>query len=327
MARLDQVTSGDVGEFVRTVETRLRELLAEGDDHAPEGRRVLTAATRHLTLAPAAKRARPQLVHHFGTLLDVSSDSRCAIAIAAELVHTASLLHDDVIDEGTERRDRPTVNRKWDNISAVLSGDALLCAALKRLQRFTPAVTALAVDVVDEMTESIMHEVRSRHRIDLAPRDWEVIAGGKTGSLFGFCGAAPALVADRRGDADRLEACGRHLGLAFQLADDLKDVLSQESGKDRYADIRNGNPSYPLIRAVDDDPSVGEDLEAFWDGHDDAPSIAELGTAIAATDALEATRRRIRREVDNALEALGTDSDRPGGRQIAGWANTLCETI
>jgi len=321
-------TGTDVGEFVGTVERRLRELLAGADgEDPPEGTRVLGEAIRHVTMADAAKRARPQLVYHFGALLDLSREDRRELAVAAELVHTASLLHDDVIDEGTERRERETVNRKWNNISAVLSGDALLCGALQQLEGFPPSVTARAVDVVDEMTRSIMHEVRCRGRTDLTRRDWVVVAGGKTGSLFGWCGTAPALAAGEQTEADRLATCGRHLGLAFQLADDRSDLLWDDSGKDRYADIRNANPSYPIIAAIDDDPAIARRLEAYWTEADPAPEPAAIGDAVAATGALEETRGRIRDEVDRALAALGPDTERPGGRQIVGWARTLCEGI
>ena len=313
--------------FVGNIEVRLRDLLGVDEKKVADGGRILADATRHLTLASAAKRARPRLVYHFGTALGVSDDDMIDIAIAAELVHTASLLHDDVVDAGTERRQRPTVNTQWDNITAVLAGDSLLCSALQRIARFEPSMTASAVQVVAEMTDSIMHEVKSRHCTDLEREDWWTIAEGKTGALFGWCGSAPAVAAAEPSLAERFDACGRHLGVAFQMADDLKDIVEFDAGKDRYADIRNGNPSFPLICAIGGKPAIGEKLVALWEEAEGAPAAAEIAEDVLSTDAVDETRRIIRREVDTAMDALGDFADRNGGRWIAFWAEELCEAI
>jgi octaprenyl-diphosphate synthase len=316
-----------VQTFVGRVESRLQELTADSGDSEYRGAHILSEASSYLTMAPSAKRARPRLVYHFGRALDRPGDELVALAVAAEFVHTASLLHDDVVDAGSERRDRPTVNVRWNNITAVLSGDALLCAALEQLERMPPAITARAVDVVSEMTRSIMHEVDARRRTDLDWRDWEIVAEGKTGALFGWCGLAAALAADRPELVDRFDTCGRRLGIAFQLADDIKDLIDFDSGKDRFADIRNGNPSYPLIRAIEEDAEIARSLQALWEEDPQAPTAAEIAEAIHATDALGETRRLVRAEVDRALEALGQFVERPGGRRIAGWAHQLCEAV
>lgn len=282
-------------------------------------------------MAPAAKRARPQLVFHFGRCVGVDSSQLVHFAVAAELVHTASLLHDDVVDEGTERRNRPTVNERWNDVTAVLAGDALLCSALVELRKSVRPVTDRAVDVVSEMTRSILHEIDSRRRVDVTRRDWEFVAAGKTGALFGWCGAAPALHTGAPEAADRLAECGRRLGIAFQLADDLLDLMPQGSGKDAYADIKNGHISYPLVCAVDEDPSIADHLEVYWnerpkaDGAEwAAPDIAER---IRETSAISETRGRIRSEVDRALAALGTYAERPGGEAVADWAQRLCARV
>ena len=316
-----------VEEFVVGVETRLGELLEQTPEVQLRGGEIIAEASRHLTLASAAKRARPRLVYHFGRALSSSVDELVDIAAAAELVHTASLLHDDVIDAGEERRERSTVNTQWDNITAVLSGDALLCEALERLAGYPTSLTRTAVGVVAEMTRGIMHEVTARRRVDLTREDWWSVASGKTGALFGWCGSAVAQLMGAQELVERFESCGRRLGVAFQLADDLKDLIPYDSGKDRWADIRNGNPSYPLICAVDEAPEIGRSLQAHWEDERGAQSADEIGEAVVETSAVEQTRRLVAREVDGALSALGEYAEEPGGRRIALWARRLCEEV
>lgn len=329
---LQQLDEPALRDFVYRVEQRLEEVVEDERDTAG-GDRIRSGA-RHLGLAPAAKRARPRLVYHFGRLTHVSVPRLVPIAVAAELVHTASLLHDDVVDAGTERRNRETVNVRWDNITAVLTGDAMLCHALTILRPFPEAARNRAVDVVAEMTRSILHEVTSRGKTDLARSDWEEIAEGKTGALFGWCGAAPALTGDYADLADRLDTCGRRLGIAFQLADDLKDLVDIDAGKDPFADLRNGHPSYPVICALDEDATLHEDLEHLWadleatDGSaSGTPSVESIASRILETDAIDETRDRVRREVDRALEALGDHTETAGGAQIVEWAERLCANI
>jgi len=319
-------------DFVGRVEERLEATIDDTSETA--GGERLRESSRHLTLAPAAKRARPRLTFHFGRLVELSVDRTVPLAAAAELVHTASLLHDDVVDAGTERRERETVNTRWNNVTAVLTGDALLCNALVELRDYTAAISDRAVDVVYEMSRSILHEVTARNRTDVSRDDWRHIAEGKTGALFGWCSAAPALETGREELADRLDTCGRRLGLAFQLADDLKDLTDFESGKDRYADIRNGNPSYPLVCAVDETPEIGEMLRAYWraEADSDASDAAvvrpeTIAERVHSTDAIFETRNRIEREVDRALVALGDQAERPGGERIADWARRLCAAV
>lgn len=330
---LQKLEEPGLQDFVVRVEERLEDIIEQGSE--TEGGDRIRAGSRHLGLAPAAKRARPLLAFHFGRLSGLTAERVVPLAAAAELVHTASLLHDDVVDAGTERRNRTTVNTRWNNVTAVLTGDALLCSALVELRDYSAEISNRAVDVVAEMTRSILHEVTARHRTDISRDDWRHIAEGKTGALFGWCGAAPAIDRDAGEFAEQFDACGRRLGLAFQLADDLKDLIDFESGKDQFADIRNGNPSYPLICAVDERPEIGRELEELWET-DDSDGAAGSGSsrtpegiaeAILETDALDETRSRIEHEVDRALEALGDQANRPGGTQIATWAEQLCAAI
>src|SRR5690349_5575964 len=112
---------------------------------------LLQAAGAHLVLAPGAKRIRPWLVAFLGAQWDLPAESLVELAVASELIHTASLLHDDVVDSGALRRGRPTVNACWGNKVAVLGGDWTLTSAFRALWRYPQALTVYAVEVVSEM--------------------------------------------------------------------------------------------------------------------------------------------------------------------------------
>lgn len=312
-------------DFLTRFEFRLRAALDEPEEKDERGR-VLLEASRHLAIADAAKRMRPLLVDYFGAALGVPENTRLAIATAAELIHTASLLHDDVIDEGTERRGRPTANVQWKNSVAVLGGDLLLCIALEQLQELPRQVTADAVSLVAEMTRAAMIEVQARQEGRWSLADWEQIAEGKTGSLLAWCGVAPAMACEDAERAERFGKCGRQLGMAFQMTDDLLDLVGSRSeiGKNRFADLRHRNPSFVVGLARRRDLTIRSAIDEIWA----QPSVSstqleEIAAAIIAMEIPAQTLERIEFHLDTAMESLGEFSRRSGGEEIAAWAEQL----
>jgi octaprenyl-diphosphate synthase len=333
-----QLSSRDVN-FVDAVERRLRYSLqpqSESQTQASSADRILSEASQHLSLAQAAKRARPRLLLYFaravgGKEIDgQSSEALVDTAVVAELIHTASLMHDDVIDEASMRRGRDSVNARWNNCVAVLGGDAMLCTGLQLLEPYGMSLMQRALEVVAQMTRGVVLEVQSRKQTDVTEETWRAIADGKTGILFGWCGWAPAELAGKPDVAERFRRCGHHLGVAFQIADDLKDLTGADKGKHRYADIRTGTPAFPLVWATRRSELVRERLTELWARSEEANN-AELsdeevhaaGALILESGALEATQEALRVEIDAALEALGEYAEREGGREIAGFAMQL----
>lgn len=286
---------------------------------------ILMEAARYLCGGTGAKRMRPQLVDHFGSLMDIAPAARVKIAVAGELIHAASLMHDDVVDEGTMRRGRPTVNVQWKNSVAVLSGDLMLCLALQELSPLGHRVSMRAVDVVASMTWAAMAEVESRGDVGLDTRRWQAIAEGKTGALLAWCAMAPALIAGRDDVAERFALCGHHLGVAFQLADDLWDMLGVQTGKDRFADLRNRNPAYPIAVALEKSEAFREGLANFWGENEEMndETLAEMGKWLLGLGVHLDTMAACEREIYLALEALGSYSEVAGGVHIARWAREL----
>lgn len=316
----------DLSTFLERFEIQLREALNQDLPKGLEESRMLDDAGAYLSTSPGAKRARPRLVYHFGTAIGAPQEALLDIAVAGEFIHAASLLHDDVVDEGTLRRGRPTVNAKWNNATAVLGGDVMLCTSIRTLANLPRPITNEAVEVVAIMSRAAILEVESRGNAHLPIDTWKAIAQGKTGVLFGWCGRSPARLIDDANAMERFKTCGEHLGMAFQMADDLKDITSGDSGKNRFADIVNRNPSYPLLFAAARDATIKQALQDLWQ----KPSISnteadQMGQRVLATGASTATQEAMLQHVDLAFEALGPYRDQDGGREVVQWAQALCQ--
>lgn len=321
---MNYATSMDQSDlaFLQRVEARLESALPErGRDASPSA--VLDLAARHLVF-PGGKRGRPQLARHFGTLVGAPEDGLVDLATSAELIHSASLLHDDVVDEGTLRRGKPTANVLFGNTAAVLAGDLVLATALELLEPHPPKLAALAVRTVSEMTRATIAEVQARGDASLPLPAWREIAVGKTGVLFAFCGAGAALLANAADRAPRFDRAGRHLGVLFQLADDLADLTDQAGGKDRFADLKNRNPSHALLSAFERAPALGRAVRRAWSaGSPDAQTVARLGAEVLAAGGAAATLEAMREEDARLREALGADGLRPGGSELLGFSQAL----
>lgn len=303
---------------------RLEAKLAQSLEEA--GPPPLRDAASLLCLGPGAKRARPRLVFAFGEAVGAQEDDLIDAALAAELIHSASLLHDDVIDEGTVRRSRPTANAAFGNHTAVLAGDLLLSLALGALRGRGEAVTNAAVEVVGAMTIAAIREVEARGQTDLSIAKWRAIALGKTGALFGFCGRVPALLVGDPGAAKRLQEVGERLGIAFQMADDLQD-LDPTRGKDAGADLRQRNPSLLLVTACARSAAFRRRLAEAWHRADalEEEEVRAFSREVEEVGAPAAVFQRLEAEVEAAVSALGPLRGRPGVIDVEAWARRLLD--
>jgi octaprenyl-diphosphate synthase len=314
----------DLSAFLGDVE---KSLLASLVDRAPgdEARGdTLMGAARHLCIGSGGKRARPMMVRLFADACGAPLTHLVDLGVCAELIHSASLLHDDVVDAGMFRRGRPTVNARWGNIVAVMSGDLLLTIALGKLARINTAVTQEAVATVSEMTRAAIAEVEVRGEVNLPLDRLRYIAEGKTGALFGWCGAAAALLANDSEAKARFSAFGRRLGVAFQIADDIRDITGLDRGKPQYADLQSRTPSLPILLAARHDQALCRRLKESWAFAAMTPDrVSELGTAVLCSGAIEGAIERMNVEIEGAVDALGAYSSSQGGAELVGWAHRL----
>lgn len=316
-------------DFLHDVERNLSaSLVAPGDDKVEAKSDLLSGAARHLCIGAGGKRARPILVKIFGSACGAPVEALVELGVAAELIHSASLLHDDVVDSGMFRRGRPTVNARWGNIVAVMTGDILLTTALAKLSAFPKSVTQQAIATVAEMTRAAIAEVEAREDLELSVERLRWIAEGKTGSLFGWCGTAAALVAENPVAASHFDAFGRRIGVAFQIADDVRDLAGTDPGKPRFADIMCRTPSLPILLAAQRDAGFRRRLKDAWAFSAMTPTrVNELGLEVLASGAVEEAISRMGTEIDAAVEALGPYAESEDGARLVAWARALADGL
>lgn len=315
-------------EFMEAVENRLQRMFNEDLPPGANDPEILIEAARYLCLSDNAKRFRPQLSFLFGQAVGTPGWEMVDIGVAAELIHAASLLHDDIVDESSLRRGSPTVNYKWGNKVAVLTGDLVLSLAFFLLKSYPHQIICEATDVVTAMSRAAMVEVEVRGSLEYQIQRWRMVALGKTGMLFAWPGRSAGHIAQNEDAVERFTKCGEHLGVAFQMADDYRDIAGSDPGKERFADIKNRNPSFPILRAVESCESLRKKLEKCWGQSEITTAEAtQLGHDVLETKAMDISREALQKEVAAAIDALGPYGSRPGGTDIVRWAEFLLSTL
>jgi octaprenyl-diphosphate synthase len=262
-------------------------------------------------IAGGGKRMRPMLTLASAALLDYSGPRHHRLAAAVEFIHTATLLHDDVVDGSGLRRGRRTANVIWGNPASVLVGDFLFSRAfelmvedgsLRVLRILSRASAVIAEGEVDQLT--------AQRRIETGEDHYLAIIGAKTAALFAAACRIAAVVAERDERIEEaLDCYGRNLGIAFQLVDDAIDYASDEAtmGKDAGDDFRDGKVTLPVILAY---ARGSEDERRFWraaieEGANGDDALARATRLIRDSGALSDTLARARTYGQRAIDALG----------------------
>lgn len=320
------------------VSARLAELRSWIADDLVEVEGVLAAldgpttpafrSARHL-LDLGGKRLRPLCVlvaSRFGTPSPAARD----LAVAAELVHAATLLHDDVVDLGDKRRGAPAARVIYGNAASIFGGDWLLVEALGHVRRAGfPDLLDGALAVLREMLRAESFQLASRGRVDLTADDYFFVARGKTASLFRWAlmaGARAAGLSDA--DSARLGAYGEDLGVAFQVVDDVLDVSGDPRvvGKTMLSDLREGKVTYPLLLALERDGRLATLVaEATRQGDGELPEDvrALVARRVHETGAVEDARALARSLTERAESALGPLPDGRAKDALVAVAGTI----
>uniref|UniRef100_A0AC34QM64 Decaprenyl-diphosphate synthase subunit 1 n=1 Tax=Panagrolaimus sp. JU765 TaxID=591449 RepID=A0AC34QM64_9BILA len=203
-----------------------------------------------------------QMVKTMANEDDLVDLNQYRIAIVAEMIHTASLVHDDVIDESDTRRGQPTVNARWGNRQAVLVGDFILARATKVLCSIgEPPVISTMAEIVEDLVQGELMQLTAPQDLDAVQRFQHYMTKTfyKTGSLFANSCKSVAMIAGCKEEVqkDAFEY-GRHLGLAFQLVDDMLDYISssEQLGKPSLSDLKQGLATCPVLFAAQDYPEL-----------------------------------------------------------------------
>jgi octaprenyl-diphosphate synthase len=319
-ARIAQVHALLAGDMA-AVDAELTRLTREGQAPA-------TDSATHL-LEAGGKRVRPLTVllsaACFGAIPPCARD----LAVVAELVHLATLLHDDVIDDGHERRGKATSRRIWGNAVSVLAGDLLLTHALERTAAVSPPATlADLFATLRRLVDGEVVQLRGRTALDVREEVYFRIVHDKTASLFAWAGRAGATVAGAPAAAvTALGDFGAHVGVAFQLVDDVLDYAGdpRETGKALLGDLAEGKVTLPLVRAVAAQPALSPDVGAARGG--DRRAAARVAEAVRASGACDAVREMARVETERALAALGAVPEGPARELLASIAGELAARV
>ncbi|MBI3756630.1 MAG: polyprenyl synthetase family protein [Deltaproteobacteria bacterium] len=206
------------------------------------------------------KRARPAVVLlMFRACGGTDPTDIVDVATALELIHTASLLHDDIIDGGTTRRGKASPFHRFGLANSLVAGDFLFSQAFGLCGRFEETVITWAADACILLTEGEVMQGRFRHNPGVTREDYLEIISRKTASLFSLGARLGAHMAGASLDVvESMASCGFCVGMAFQIIDDLLDVQGdgELTGKPTGADLKDGNPSLPLVLAIALDPEV-----------------------------------------------------------------------
>lgn len=301
---------GDLAELVRDDVRGLEETLAR----VPSGQRVVQKSAHHL-LGTGGKRLRAMCVA-LAARTGSGFDARAReLAVAVELVHAATLLHDDVIDLGERRRGAPAARVVYGNAASIFAGDWLLIDALQRVRRVEIGdVLDRLLAVIEEMIFAESLQLEARGRVDTCAETYFRVVEGKTASLFRWATYAGGRAGGLDDDACvALERYGLHLGVAFQLVDDLLDYAGDATtlGKEPLADLREGKMTYPLLVAIERMPALLgaiEEVVAERGDGEPTPRARALGArllgAVRETGAFEACRALAQSRIDQAIRAL-----------------------
>ncbi|RYZ63282.1 MAG: polyprenyl synthetase family protein, partial [Proteobacteria bacterium] len=286
-----------------------------GNDDTP-----LHKSALHL-LSLSGKRLRPLCVALAARLGGGGfGDSARAVAVAVELVHNATLLHDDVVDVSDVRRGSPTARVIYGNAASVYAGDWLLIDALQRLEscgRVDLMVRLLAV--LREMLDGEALQLDKRGNVDATVDDYFRIVRGKTASLFRFAlhaGGAAGNVAEA--DCQALGDFGEAMGVAFQITDDVLDLsgAAQDLGKNIFADLHEGKFTLPLLLAMERAPSLRETLRHGLAGDVRAGLDQEVLSTLESTGALADARAKALSLSTEAMASLGAVADSPARKAL-----------
>jgi octaprenyl-diphosphate synthase len=254
------------------------------------------------------KRVRPRLLLLFADALGHEGPAQHELAATVEFIHTATLLHDDVVDESSLRRGRATANALFGNAASVLVGDFLYSRAFQMMVSVNEMrVLDVVADATNVIAEGEVLQLMNMHDPDLAVEDYLQVIRFKTAKLFEASARLGAILG--KADAATEEACadfGRRLGTAFQLVDDLLDYegRSEELGKNVGDDIREGKATLPILLAMARcSPEEREMLrEAIRTG--EVERLNQIIDVVRRTGAIEATRDAAEDEITRARANL-----------------------
>lgn len=289
-----------VQDQLQFVEQRIRE--QAGEEHHPD----LRSALEHL-LAAGGKRIRPTLGLLVGNMLGAPEEKLITLGASVELLHTATLVHDDLIDGALLRRGMPTLNARWSPAATVLTGDFLFARAAKLAAEtdYLPLMKLFA-DTLATIVNGELTQMFSARGVMERENYYQRIYA-KTASLFEMSALAASMVATEDEEMRlSMKSFGYEVGMAFQIVDDILDFTGEQSavGKPIGSDLLNGLVTLPTIYYAETNPDNEDVLSLPEGGWKDTDRVQRLVDGIRQSEAIEQAMDEARQSVDRALSAL-----------------------
>ena len=280
---------------------------------------IITRVAEHIMFS-GGKRIRPLLTVMCAKLCGYEGEFDKTISTIFEYMHTASLMHDDLVDEATLRRGKPVTHTVWNNATAVLIGDFLLARTLSIAVGYEKReIMEIIASITEGMTQGEILQLVNKGKLNLTEKEYMVTIEKKTAVLIKGACRAGAIIADASPEEEKaLTDYGYHLGLAFQMADDLLDYTSEtiSLGKKVGADLREGKLTLPVIYSLEqarakkhtEDVKIMEDIIKKRDAFT-LEEFQLFQEKLALYGGLSYTRSRAEEEVVKAKAALDLFQD------------------
>ncbi len=262
----------------------------------------------HYLVEAGGKRLRPLLVLLTANALGYSGKDHLSLAAIIEFIHTATLLHDDVVDVSNLRRGRPTANAQWGNAPSVLVGDFLYSRAFQMMVAIgSMDVMAILSDTTNIIAEGEVQQLVNAKDPNVDEENYFRVIDKKTAILFAAaCEVAAVICAATPAQRQALKTYGRKVGVAFQLVDDALDYTGDAAtlGKNVGDDLAEGKPTLPLIHAMRTGTPGQAELIANAIRNGDASQLPEILEIVQATGGITYTLGCARQQVNDALAQL-----------------------
>ena len=254
------------------------------------------------------KRLRPLTLLLSADACNYHGKQHIPLATAIEFIHSATLLHDDVVDASTLRRGQPSAHVQWGNASSILVGDFLYSRAFQLLvQAGDLKILDIFAKATNKIAEGEAQQLMNRHNPDLSEHHYLDVLQSKTGKLFEVASHVGAVLAGVNEETEQaMREYGMHLGTAFQLIDDVLDYTasSEVIGKNIGDDLAEGSPTLPLLYAMHNTSAERSAMIKHAIESGDVTQLEQIQIAIRECGALEYTRRIALQETDKALTCL-----------------------
>ncbi len=274
----------------------------------------------HYIVDAGGKRLRPMLVLLAGGANGKLTQQHITLAAVIEFIHTATLLHDDVVDVSTLRRGRPTANAEWGNASSVLVGDFLYTRAFQLLVRLgNMEVMALLADVTNTIAEGEVLQLTKAGDPNTSEEDYFKVIKNKTAVLFAAATAGGAILSGASEEqVETYYQYGLNLGLAFQLVDDTLDYQGnpEEMGKNIGDDLNEGKPTLPLIYLMKHGTQEQKTLTKSAISNKSSEHIEQIITATQSSGAIDYAHNKAQQLSDLAIAQLQGFTETPHSKAL-----------